>query len=75
MLKKLDIERSKINLGEYHFAKIETEYLDHRVRAGVLKLMHNKIEAIQVCQSTGNLEKQRSFLGLVHHLGKFVRNL
>jgi len=51
------------------------EYLGYKIDATGLHTTQKKIEAIQQAPNPENIQQLRSFLGLVHHYGKFIPNL
>ena len=72
---KLDQENLRIKLPKCHFAKNKTEWLGHSITQTGMTPLSNKTDAIEKLSSPSNLKKLRSFMGSVHHLGKFVPNL
>ena len=72
---KLDQENLRINLAQCHFAKDKIEWLGHSITQTDITSLSNKTDAIEKLSSPTNLEKLRSFLGSVHHLGKLIPNL
>ena len=73
--KKLDQENLRINLSNYHFLKDKIEWLGHSITQTGITPLSNKTDAIEKLSSSSNLKKHRSFMGSVHHLGKFIPNL
>ena len=73
--KKLDQENLRINRAKCRFAKDKNEWLGHSITQWVIKPLSNKKDAIEKLSSPSNLNKLRSFMGSVHHLGKFILNL
>ena len=72
---KLDQENLRINLAKCHFLKNKIEWLGHSItQTGIIPLT-NKTDATEKLSSPSNLKKLRSFMGSVHHLGKFIPNL
>ena len=51
------------------------EYLGHRIDADGLHTLSSKVKAIQDAPHPQNVQKLRSFLGLLHYYGKFLPNL
>ena len=51
------------------------EYLGHRIDADGLHTTDLKVEAVKRAPLPKNVQELRSFLGLVHHYGKFMPNL
>ena len=72
---KLYQENLRINLAKCHFAKDKVEWLGHSITQTGITLLSNKTDAIEKLTSPSNLNKLRSFMGSVHHLGKFYPNL
>ena len=72
---KLDQENLRINLAKCHLAKDQNEWLGHRITPSGITPLSNKTDAIEKLSSPSNLKKLRSFMGSVHHLGKFIPNL
>ena len=72
---KLDQENLRINLAKCHFAKDKIEWLGHSNTQTGITPLSNKTDAIKKLFSPTNLKKLRSFMGSVHHLGKFIPNL
>ena len=66
-LTKPDQENLRINLAKCHFAKNKIEGLGHRITQTGITPWSSKTDAIE--------KKLRSFMGSVHHLGKFIPNL
>ena len=71
-LTKLDQENLRINLAQCHFAKYKIEWLGHSITQTGITPFSNKTDAIEKLSSPSNLKKLRSFMGSVHHLGKFI---
>ena len=57
------------------FLKDSVEFLGHKIDAEGLHAMPGKIEAIVSAPAPRNVQKLRSFLGLLNYYGKFVQNL
>ena len=77
-LTKLDQKNLRINLAKCHFAKDKIEWLGHSITQTGITPLSNKTVAIEKLSSPSNLKKLRSFrsfMGSVHHLGKFIPNL
>ena len=74
-LKKLDQENLRINLAKCHFAKDKIEWLGHNITQTSITPLSNKTDAIGKLSAPSSLKKLRSFMGSVHHLGKFIPNL
>ena len=72
---KLDQENLQINLAKCHFAKDKIDWLGHSITKTGIKPLSNKTVAIEKLSSPSNLKELRSFMGSVHHLGKFIPNL
>ena len=72
---KLDQENLRINLAKSHFAKEKIEWLGHNITQSGVTPLSNKTDAIGKLSEPTNLKKLRSFMGSVHHLGKFIPNL
>ena len=72
---KLDQENLRINLAECHFAKDKIEWLGHSITQTGITPLSNKTDAVKKLPSPTNLKKLRSFMGSLHHLGKFIPNL
>ena len=72
---KLDQEKLQINLAKCHFAKDKIEWLGHNITQTGITPLSNKMDAIGKLSAPSNLKKLRSFMGSVHHLGKFNPNL
>ena len=80
---KLDQENLHINLAKCHFAKDKNEWLGHSITQTGKTPLTNKTDAIEKSLSSpsksllspSNLKKLLSFMGSVHHLGKFIPNL
>ena len=71
----LDQENLRINLAKCHFAKDNIEWLGYSITQTSITPLSNKTDAIKKLSSPSNLKKLRSFMGSVHHLGKFIPNL
>ena len=72
---KLDQENLRINLAKGHFAKETIEWLGHNITQSGVTPLSSKTDAIGKLSAPTNLKKLRSFMGSVHHLGKFIPNL
>ena len=72
---KLDQENLRINLAKCHFAKETIEWLGHNITQSGVTPLSSKTDAIGKLSAPTNLKKLRSFMGSVHHLGKFIPNL
>ena len=72
---KLDNENFRINLAKCHFAKDKIEWLGHSITQTDITPLSNITNAIKKLSSPRNLKKLRSFMGSIHHLGKFIPNL
>ena len=72
---KLDQKNLCINLAKCHFAKDQIEWLSHRITQSNITPLSSRTGAIQQLSSPINLKKLRSFMGSVHHLGKFISNV
>ena len=72
---KLDQENLRINHSKCHFAKEKIEWLGHHIAHSGVTPLSNKTNAIGKLSAPTNLKKLRSFMGSVHHLGKFIPNL
>ena len=57
------------------FCKDKFEWLGHSITQTGITPLSNKTYAIEKLTSPSNLKKLRSFMGSVHHLGKFIPNL
>ena len=51
------------------------EYLGHQISSDGIQLLQTKVEAIIKAAVPGNIQKLRSFLGLMNYYGKFIPNL
>ena len=67
--------RKRINLAKCHFAKETIEWLGHNITQSGVTPLSSKTDAIGKLSAPTNLKKLRSFMGSVHHLGKFIPNL
>ena len=65
----------RINLAKCHFVKDQIEWLGHSITQTGMTPLSNKTDAIEKLPAPSNLKKLRSFMGSVHHLGKFIPNL
>ena len=74
-LMRLDQENLRINLAKCHFAKDKIEWIGHSITQTGITPLSNKTEAIEKLSLPTNLKKLQSFMGSVHHLGKFIPNL
>ena len=72
---KLDQENLRINLAKCHFAKEKIEWLGHNITQSGVTPLSSKTDAIGKLSAPTDLKKLRSFMGSVHHLGKFIPNL
>ena len=53
----------------------KVEWLGHNITQSGVNPLSNKTDAIGKLSAPTNLKKLRSFMGSVHHLGKFIPNL
>ena len=74
-LMKFDHENIRINLAKCHFSTDKNEWLGNSITQIGITPLSNKTDAIEKLSSPTNLKKLRSFMGSVHHLGKFIPNL
>ena len=72
---KSDQENLRINLAKCHFATDKIEWLGHSITQTGITPLSNKTDAIEKLSSPTNLKILRSFMGSVHHLGKFIPKL
>ena len=72
---KLDQEDLRITLTKCPFAKDKIELLGRSITQTGITPLSSKFDAIEKVSSPSNLKKLRSFMGSVHHLGKFIPNL
>ena len=72
---KLSQENLRINIAKCHFAKHKIEWLRQSITQTGITPLSNKTDAIEKLATHSNLKKLRSFMGSVHHLGKFIPNL
>ena len=72
---RLDQENLRINLAKCHFAKDKIEWLGHNITQSGVTPLSSKTDAIGKLAAPTNLKNLRSFMGSVHHLGKFIPNL
>ena len=72
---KLDQKNLRITFAKCYFAKEKIQWLRHNIMQTGLTPLSNKTDAIEKLSSPTNLKKLRSFMGSVHHLGKFFPNL
>ena len=56
-------------------AKEKIEWLGHNITQSGVTPLSNKTDAVGKLSAPTNLKKFRSFMGSVHHLGKFIPNL
>ena len=74
-LQKLDADNLRINLSKCHFAKHQINWLGFTVSKNGVKLIESKTAAIAEIKAPKTLNQLQSFLGSVHHLGKFIPNI
>ena len=74
-LKKLDADNLRINLPKCHFAKQKISWLGYNITQSGTSPLEIKTSAILSLQPPNTLKKLRSFLGLAHHISKFIPNL
>ena len=72
---KLDQENLRIIFAKCHFAKDKIEWLGNNFTQTGITPLSNKTDAIGKLSAPSILKKIRSFMGSVHHLGKFIPNL
>ena len=74
-LKRLDDENLRINFSKCHFSKIEIVWVGYHIsQTGILPI-ESKTSAILALEAPKTLKKLRSFLGSVHYIVKFIRNI
>ena len=74
-LQKLDADNLRINLSNCHFAKQQKNWLSFTFSQDGVKPIESKTAAIAKIKAPKTLKQLQSFLGSVHHLGKFITNL
>ena len=72
---KLDQENLRINLAKCHFVKDKIEWLGHNITQTSIAPLLNETDAIGKISAPSNLKEIGSFMGSVHHFGKFIPNL
>ena len=72
---KLVQENLRMTLAKCHFAKDKIEWLCYNITQTGITPLSNKTDTIGKLSAPSNLKKLRSFMGSVHHLGKFIPNL
>ena len=75
ILHKLDAEGLSISLQKSEFAKNKIEWLGFTITPSRITPLVTKTEAIMKLEKPKTLKQLQSFLGSVHHLTKFIRNL
>ena len=74
-LQRLDDENLRINLPKCHFGKLEIDWLGYHISQEGISPLESKTAPILALEAPKTLKKLRSFLGSVHHIGKFIPNL
>ena len=74
-LQRIDDENLRINLPKCHFGKLEIDWLRYHISQLGISPLESKTAAILSLQAPTTIKKLRSFLGLVHYIGKFIPNL
>ena len=74
-LKKLDVDKLRINLPKCRFVKQEISWLGYHITQSGTSPLESKISAIFSLQPPNTLKKLRYFLGSVHYISKFIPNL
>ena len=72
---KLDQENLQTNLAICHFAKDKIEWLGHNISQTGITPLSDKTDGIGKLSAPSDLKILRSFMGSVHHLGKFIPHL
>ena len=75
MLQRLEDTGLKVNKEKCVFFQKSITYLGHRIDQYGLHLLDDGIEAVVNVPAPKDVSQLRSFLGLMTHYGKFLRNL
>ena len=74
-LKRLDDKNLRTNLPNYHFGKLEIDWLGFHISQSCISPLESKTAAILTLEAPKTLKKLRSFLGSVLYIVKFIPNL
>ena len=75
VLQRLQDHNIRVKLSKCAFFKDSVEFLGHKITAAGVHTTPTKVEAIKNAPRPQNQQQLRSFLGLLHYYGKFIRNL
>ena len=75
VLQRLEKYNIRANKAKCKFFMDSVEYLGHVINAEGLHTTDEKVKAILQAPEPKNVQKMRSFLGLLHYYGKFLPNL
>ena len=74
-LKRSDDKNHRINLPKCHYSELEINWLGYHISQSSISPIESKSSAILTLMAPKILKKFRSFLGSVHYISKFLRNL
>ena len=75
VLKRLQQHGIRVKANKCAFEQDSVEHLGHVIDKRGLHTSDKKVKAIQKAPAPKNPKQLKSFLGLLHYYGKFVRNL
>ena len=73
--KQLDDKNLGVKLPKCHFGKLEIDWLGYHISHLGISPLECETSAILALEAPKTPKKLRSFLGLVHYIGKFFANL
>ena len=74
-LEKFDKENFSVNLKKGHFAKSKIYWLGYKMTPTGIRPIVTKTEAIEALSHPKTYKQLKPFLGIVHHITKFVPNI
>ena len=75
ILKQLEQNGLRVKSEKCKFMQPSVEYLGHRIDSSGVHTTTKKVEAILKAPRPHDVQRLRSFLGLLHYYGKFMSNL
>ena len=72
---RLEKHGFRLKQEKCRFLLPKVEYLRHQISSDGIRPLLTKVEAIVKVPVPGNIQKLKSFLGLINYYGKFMSNL
>ena len=74
-MKKLEKAGYTLNPEKYEFFKNEIKWFGHKIDRKGIRPLQDKLEAITEINTPQNEKTLKSFLGAIHYLSKYIKNL